>query len=71
MALSLSQFEKIDGLYSSLARMGEFETCADPREFIRTSNRLFDACVDAGMPFETDDHVLWAGEAVFAALVSA
>lgn len=71
MALALPHFEKIDGLYGSLARMGDFETCADPRGFIATSNRLFDACVDAGMPFDTDDHVLWAGEAVFGALLAA
>ncbi len=47
MALTLSQFETIDGLMASLLRMGEFETCADPRGYIRTSNMLFDACVDA------------------------
>ena len=70
-ALSLAHFEKIDGLYSSLARMGDFETCADPREYVRTSNRLFDACLNAGMPFDTADHELWAGEAVFGSLVSA
>jgi hypothetical protein len=70
-SLPLHHFEKIDGLYSSLCRMGDFETCADPRGYVRLSNRLFDACVDAGMPFETDDHVLWAAEAVFGSLVSA
>jgi len=45
--ISLQQFERIDGLLSSLLRMGEFEACADPRAYIATSNRLFDACVDA------------------------
>lgn len=45
--ISLQQFEQIDGLLSSLLRMGEFESCADPRAYIATSNRLFDACVDA------------------------
>lgn len=71
MPLPLHQFERIDGLYSSLCRMGDFLECADPRTYIATSNRLFDACVDAGMPFDTADHVLWAGEAVFRALLSA
>lgn len=71
MALTLSQFEKIDGLYSSLARMGPFETCADPRGYVRLSNELFDACLDAGMPYDEADHELWAGRAVFGALVSA
>jgi len=45
--ITLYQFEQIDGLLSSLLRMGEFEACADPRAYIRTSNRLFDAVVDA------------------------
>lgn len=47
MALTLSQFEQIDGLMASLLRMGEFETCADPRGYIRTSNMLGDAIIDA------------------------
>lgn len=47
MTVTLRQFEQIDGLMASLLRMGEFETCADPRGYIRTSNVLFDACVDA------------------------
>jgi len=46
-AITLTQFETIDSLMSQLLRMGEFETCADPRGYIRTSNMLFDACVDA------------------------
>ena len=47
MQITLTQFEAIDGLLGSLLRMGPFETCADPRGYIATSNRLFDACVDA------------------------
>ncbi len=47
MALTLSQFEKIDGLMASLLRMGEFETCADPRGYIRLSNRLDGELIDA------------------------
>lgn len=46
-SITLCEFEQIDGLMSSLLRMGDFETCADPRGYIRTSNRLFGACVDA------------------------
>jgi len=45
--ITLYQFEQIDGLLSSLLRMGPFETCADPRSYVRTSNRLFDAVVEA------------------------
>ena len=46
-SITLHKFEQIDGLMSSLLRMGEFETCADPRSYIQTSNRLLDACIDA------------------------
>ena len=47
MSITLQQFERIDGLMASLLRAGPFETCADPRGYIRTGNRLLDACVDA------------------------
>jgi hypothetical protein len=68
MALALSLFEKIDGLHGSLIRMGEFETSADPRGYIALSNRLFDACLDAGMPFDTPSHEYWAAEQITRAL---
>ncbi len=45
--ITLHQFEQIDGLLSSLLQMGQFETCADPRAYIQTSNILLDACIDA------------------------
>lgn len=45
--ISLHQFEQIDGHLSVILRMGPFETCANPREYVRTSNRLLDACIDA------------------------
>jgi hypothetical protein len=47
MSITLHQFERIDTLLSKQLRAGPFETCADPREYIRNSNRLFDACIDA------------------------
>jgi hypothetical protein len=71
MALPLRHFEKIDGLHSSLIRMGDFETCADPRGYIGLSNRLFDACLDAGMPFDTASHGDWAAEQITRALAAA
>jgi hypothetical protein len=43
----LHQFERIDTLLTKQLRAGPFETCNDPHEYIRTSNRLFDACIDA------------------------
>lgn len=47
MSITLHQFERIDGLLTKQLRAGPFETCADPREYIRNSNRLFDICIDA------------------------
>ena len=46
-SITLSAFEAIDGLLSQQLRAGAFETCADPRGYIRASNRLLDACIDA------------------------
>ena len=47
MTITLAAFERIDALLSQQLRAGSFETCVDPHEYIRTSNRLFDACIDA------------------------
>lgn len=47
MSITLAQFERIDGLLTQQLRAGPFETCADPRGYIQTSNRLLDACADA------------------------
>lgn len=47
MTITLAAFERIDGLLTKQLRAGPFETCADPHEYIRNSNRLFDACIDA------------------------
>jgi hypothetical protein len=46
-SITLAAFETIDSLLSQQLRAGDFETCADPREYIRNSNRLLDACIDA------------------------
>lgn len=55
MAITLTQFEAIDGYLSTLLRAGPFETCGDPVGYIRTSNRLLDACYDAmGMAWVDD-----------------
>lgn len=52
MQITLTQFEQIDGLMSSLLRAGPCEACADPRDYIRTENRLLDACIDTlGLAF--------------------
>lgn len=69
--VTLAQFEAVNELHQSLLRMGDFETCADPRGYISTSNRLLDACLDAGMDYETPSHEDWASEFVAACLLSA
>lgn len=46
MSITLAQFERIDGLLSKQLRAGPFETCSDPHEYIRNSNRLFDLCIE-------------------------
>ena len=47
MTITLAAFERIDTLLSKQLCAGPFETCDDPHEYIRNSNRLFDACIDA------------------------
>lgn len=68
---TLHQFEAVNEAHQSLLRMGEFETCADPRGYVQTSNRLFDACLDAGMDFDTPSHEDWAAEFIARAMLSA
>lgn len=46
MQITLEHFERIDSAMSELLRMGTFEECADPRQYIRTENRLLDYCID-------------------------
>lgn len=70
MAISLSQFQEIDGHLASLLRAGPFETCADPRGYIRTSNRLLDACIDA-MGFDWVNNFASAEEGAAAVVTKA
>lgn len=62
--------EILNSAYDAFLRCGDFMTCADPRGHIRASNILFDACLDAGMPYDEADHTAWAGERVTAWLFS-
>lgn len=71
MTTTLTQFEAINELHQSLLRMGDFMECADPRGYIRTSARLFDACLDAGMEFDTPSHEDWAAEFIVRAMLAA
>jgi hypothetical protein len=61
-AITLHQVEVLMTAHDALLRHGEFETCADPRGYIRAANRLFDACLDCGMPQDEPNHEWWAAE---------
>lgn len=67
----LQKFETVDGALNALLRRGDFMTCADPRGYVRDSNILLDACLDAGMPRDEADHELWALEFVSRKLLAA
>ena len=69
-AFNLSKFEAVDGAHSALLYAGDFMTSADPRGWIRKSNILLDACIDAGMPFDHPNHEEWAAELITRALLS-
>lgn len=45
---------------STFLGLGDFETSEFPREHVRAEQRLFDACVDAGMPLDHVNLVAWA-----------
>ena len=47
--ITLQQFEAIDGLNSQIICMGDFMSLPidQARHFVRLTNRLFDACIDA------------------------
>ena len=68
--ISLSTFEAIDSLLSAQLRAGDFATCVDPRGYIRTSNRLLDACIDA-MGFAYADAFACAEECAAAIVTTA
>ena len=69
--LPLRHFEKIDGLFDQLTRMGDFMECADPRAWIAVSSKLLDACIAAGMSYDHPCHNQWAAEAIVNTLCAA
>jgi len=42
----------------------DFETCADPRAYIRASNRLHGEAVNAGMAWDNEDVAGWTGRKI-------
>lgn len=71
MQITLQQFEVVDSLFDQLIRMGDFETCADPRKYVQVSNCLFDACLEIGMDRDVADHEAWANAFLMKAISSA
>lgn len=69
--ISLAKFEAVDGAYDALLRHGDFETTDDPRGYIRKSQVLLDACLDAGMSYDEPSPRLWAAEFVSSFLLAA
>jgi len=53
VAITLQQFEQIDGLLNAVRAFGDIDALvlngatAEVSAYIHTSNRLFDACIDA------------------------
>jgi len=60
--------EQVIEAHQALLYCGDFMTCADPRGYIRKSNVLLDACIDAGMSHDEPSHEDWAAEYVTRAL---
>lgn len=67
----IAKLENLMTAYDAHVRKGEFLESADPRGWIKSSNILFDACIDAGMSFDEPEHHVWAGERVTAFLLAA
>lgn len=44
--ITLQEFERIDSLMQEQLRAGDFETCEDPRAYIKRENKLRDLCID-------------------------
>lgn len=58
---------------AAMLRMGpvDVQDADTIRAWISQTNRLFDACLACGMPYDTVDHAEWAAERCAADLVEA
>lgn len=63
------QLEVLNTAHQALLRVGPFE--AAPREYVRATNVLVDACLDAGMSHDEPDHEGWTALRVTRWLVAA
>lgn len=68
---TLQKLEALNEAHQALLYAGDFETAADPRGWIRKSNILLDACIDAGMSHDEPDHHDWAAIRVAEWLIAA
>lgn len=66
-----ADLERLNDAHQSLLRVGPFDTCPDVRAYIRATNVLVDACIQAGMSHDYPDHEAWAAERVTRWLVEA
>lgn len=58
-----ARLEVLNDAYSAWVRTW-VKLATDPRAAIRATNRLLDACIDAGMAHDEPDHEAWAAERV-------
>lgn len=69
--IKLAHFEALDAARSEQLRMGDFDTCADPRAYVRASNRVFGALIDIcgyDRLDQVNDHEAFADEIITAGL---
>lgn len=70
--VKLAHFEALDAARGEQLRMGDFTACADPRAYVRASNRVFGALVDiCGLARldSVNDHEAFADEVIAACLI--
>jgi len=59
------QLEVLSDAFDAVTRAGDFETTSDPRGYIKAEQRLLDACIDAGMPYDHADPSAWAATKIW------
>jgi len=63
--------EVLNTAYNALLYAGDFMASENPRDWIRKSNILLDACLDAGMSYDEPSHENWAAERLATWLLAA
>ena len=52
--------EVLSDALNAVLLAGDFDTCADPRAFVRKENALVDAAVECGMAYDHANPTEWA-----------